>query len=153
MISRGPFTDKLLQVVAEATSKPVGDATIPAVGTELAAPPYYVQYPMPAVYSGAPLTDLNEDASFVYQWTCVSGPVPGDSKTRGARSQSEWLVDKLRQTLLGRDPGTGAWLHDLNIPGAKVYCRELDSEAGATNDPGDAIISYVIRVRFDLTPA
>jgi hypothetical protein len=39
------------------------------------------------------------------------------------------------------------------VPGAKVICRELDTEPGGTSDPSDAIMSYVQRFRFDLTAA
>ncbi|KIF66289.1 hypothetical protein HY68_36930 [Streptomyces sp. AcH 505] len=114
-------------------------------------PPYSLLYPLEAIASGAPFSDLNEDASFVYQITSVSGPDPTDPDSFGVSDQSEWMADKTRKAILGRDPTTGLWLNQLDIPGAKVVCRELDTEPGATNDPSDAIMSYVQRFRFDLT--
>jgi hypothetical protein len=45
------------------------------------------------------------------------------------------------------------WVVALTVAGAKVMCRELETEPGGTSDPTDAIISYVQRFRFDLTPA
>ena len=83
----------------------------------------------------------------------MSGPNPTIPDSRGSTDQVEWLLDRGKEAILGRDPVTGLWLHPLVIPGAKVICREPDVEPGATNDPADAIITYVTRVRFDLTPA
>jgi hypothetical protein len=148
MIARLPVTMALSALLASATNLPVGRGNKPANTN----PPYYLLYAMPADVSGAPLADEYEDASFVYQVTSVSGPDPTVQDSRGVADQAEWMADKARTAILGRDPATGLWLRTLTIPGVKVIARSLDTEAGATNDPADAIMSYVQRFRFDLTP-
>ena len=148
MIDRRPFTNALAALLASGTGMPVGRGRMPD-----GPPPYYLLYSLDSATSGAPLADENEDASFVYQVTCVSGPDPTKPGSTGSVDQAEWLADKARRAVLGRDPATGAWTSPLTIPGVKVMCREVDVEPGAVNDPADAIISYVIRFRFDLSPA
>lgn len=149
MIDRLPVTMALSALLASATNLPVGRGSKPPSIT----PPYFLLYAMPATLSGAPLADEHEDASFIYQVTTVSGPDPTKPDSRGVADQAEWMADRARKAFLGRDPATGLWLHPLTIPGAKVTARSLDVEAGGTNDPADAIMSYVQRFRFDLTPA
>ncbi|MFE6126727.1 hypothetical protein ACFQ6Q_00420 [Streptomyces sp. NPDC056437] len=149
MIPRLPFTLALSAMVESATERKVGRGRKP----EDTDPPYYLQYAMPVVRSGAPFTDLNEDASFVYQFTCVSGPDPDHPGGYGLADQTEFLADRLNTAILGRDPATGLWLHNITAPGCKVIGRSSDVEAGGTSDPGDAIMSYVLRYRFDLTSA
>lgn len=148
MIDRRPFTAALAALLASSTGMPVGRGRMPD-----AKPPYLLLYSLDGTTSGAPLADENEDASFTYQVTCVSGPDPAKPGSVGSVDQAEWLVDKVKRAILGRDTGTGQWVAPLTIPGVKVMCREPDVEPGGTNDPTDAIISYVIRFRFDLTPA
>jgi hypothetical protein len=147
MIDRLPVTMALSTLLASATNLPVGRGNKPA-GVN---PPYYLLYAIPAELSGAPLADEHEDASFVYQVTSVSGPDPAKPDSRGVADQAEWMADKARTAILGRDPATGLWLRTLTIPGVKVTGRSLDVEAGGTNDPADAIMSYVQRFRLDLT--
>lgn len=149
MIDRLPVTMALSALLASATKLPVGRGSKPAN----TIPPYYLLYSIPAEVSGAPLADEHEDASFVYQVTSVSGPDPAKQDSRGVADQAEWMADKARTAILGRDPVTGLWLRTLTIPGVKVQSRSLDVEAGGTNDPSDAIMSYVQRFRFNLTPA
>ena len=149
MIARLPVTMALSALLASATNLPVGRDSKPSG----ALPPYYLLYSIPADVSGAPLADEHEDASFVYQVTSVSGPDPTKQDSRGVADQAEWMADKARTAILGRDPTTGLWLRTLTVPGVKVTARSLDTEAGGTNDPADAIMSYVQRFRFDLTPA
>lgn len=148
MIPRLPFSLACAALLRDVSGKPVGLGRHPGV-----APPYYLQYALPAVRSGAPYSDLNEDAAFVYQITCVSGPDPTKPESHGAAEQAEWLADRANEAFLGRDPSTGLWLHDLSAPGIKVMGRSMDVEAGGTSDPGDAIMDYVLRYRFDLTSA
>lgn len=155
MIARRPVTKALAALITTATGKPcgIGEIPSPVAPATRVDPPYYILYSLDADTSGAPFADENEDASFVYQVTSVSGPDPAIPDSRGTVEQVEWLADAARAGILGRDPTTGLWLHPLVIAGANVMCREPDAEPGATNDPGDAIISYVSRFRFDLTPA
>lgn len=149
MIDRLPVTMALSALLTSATGLPVGRGSMPTGKN----PPYYLLYALPADVSGAPLADEHEDAAFVYQVTSVSGPDPSRPDSHGVADQAEWMADKVRTAILGRDPATGLWLHTLTIPGAKVIGRSLDVEAGATNDPADAIMSYVQRFRLDLTRA
>ncbi|MEV8101067.1 hypothetical protein [Streptomyces sp. NPDC088135] len=147
MIQRLPVTMALSALLTSATGLPVGRGRKP----KDTSPPYYLLYTVPADVSGAPFSDLNEDAALVYQVTSVSGPDPSDPDSHGVADQAEWMADKARTALLGRDPATGLWLHPLAVPGARVIGRTLDTEPGATNDPSDAIMSYVQRFRLDLT--
>lgn len=149
MISRRPVTMALSALLTSATGLPVGRGALPP-GQD---PPYYVLRLVDHSTSGAPLADDNEDASLVYQVDSISGPDPDISGSTGSEDQAEWMADKARQILLGRDPVTGLWLHALTVPGAKVIRRSLETEPGGTNDPADAIIHGVQRFRLDLTPA
>lgn len=149
MIARLPVTMALSALLASATGLPVGRGSKPPN----VVPPYFLLYAMPAELSGAPLADEHEDASLVYQVTSVSGPDPSKPDSRGVADQAEWMADKVRDAILGRDPATGLWLRSLAIPGAKVTGRSLDTEPGGSSDPADAIMSYVQRFRLDLTPA
>lgn len=149
MIRRQPVTVALAAMLASATSLQVGRGRQPAN----AAQHYYILYSLDTTTGGPPLADDNDDISLVYQLTSVSGPDPAKPGSSGSVDQVEWMADKARETFLGRDPVTGLWLRTLTVPGAKNTCREIDTEPGATNDPADAIISYVQRFRFDLTPA
>ncbi|MET8585742.1 hypothetical protein ABZX39_33465 [Streptomyces collinus] len=148
MIDRRKVTTALAALLAAETGKPVGLGVMPK-----ANPPYYILYSVDATVSGAPFADESEDISVVYQVTSVSGPDPKVISSTGTEDQAELLADKARTAILRRDPATGLWAAALTVPGAKVMCRELETEPGGTSDPADGIISYVQRFRFDLTPA
>lgn len=149
MIDRRPVTNAVLTMLADASKLPVGRGRIPTnPGLH-----YYVLYPLPVTVSGPPLADENEDLTVVYQVTSVSLPDPSKPGTSGSAEQVEWMADKARAAFLARNPISGRWLHELNVAGAAVMCRELDTEPGGSNDPGDAIMSYVQRFKVTLTPA
>lgn len=147
MIQRLLVTKAVAAMLADASGMPVGRGQNPK-----AEPPYYLLYSVDTNLSGAPFTDLNEDASLVYQVTAVSGPASGVISSAGYLDQAEWMADKARDAFLGRDPVTGRWKHPLTVPGYRVMCRELETEPGGTSDPTDGIISYVQRFRLDWTP-
>ncbi|MFD3516336.1 hypothetical protein [Streptomyces sp. NPDC058657] len=149
MIPVGPVTMALSALLSSASGKPVGRGRRPATFP----PPYYLLHLVDVDTTGPPLEDLNEDISLVYQVTCVSGPDPNVQGSAGSDDQAQWLADKARTALLGRNPATGAWLHPLTVSGAKVMGRRPETEPGGTSDPADAIMSHVLRVRVDLTPA
>lgn len=149
MIDRRAVTAAVAALLASYSDKPVGQSRMP-VG---AVPPYYVLYSVDTSVSGAPFADESEDMSLVYQVTSVSGPNPAVASSTGAEDQAEWLADKARRAFLERDPSTGLWLRALTVPGYTSCGRSLEIEPGGTSDPSDAIISYVQRFRFDLTPA
>jgi hypothetical protein len=148
VIDRRKVTTALAALLTSETGKPVGLGRMPQ-----ADPPYYILYSVDTAVFGAPLADESEDISVVYQVTSVSGPNPTTQSSTGTLDQAEWLADKARTAILRRDPATGLWAAALTVAGAKVMCRELETEPGGTSDPTDGIISYVQRFRFDLTPA
>ncbi|MEU0624977.1 hypothetical protein ABZ329_29470 [Streptomyces rubiginosohelvolus] len=149
MIARRPVTIALAALLASASNRPVGRGKKPPGNPQH----YYILYSLDTTLDGSPLTDENEDLSPVYQVTSVSAPDPKRPDSSGDPDQVEWMADKARETFLGRHPGTGLWLHPIVIAGVSVMGRSLDVEAGGSSDPPDAIMSYVQRFRFDLTPA
>jgi hypothetical protein len=140
VIDRGEVLAGAVTMLTAALDRPVGTARIPDGNP---APPYYVVGFAGHAVSGAPYSDLNEDASTVVQITCVAGQT----------NQALWLADRASHAFLDRVPISGQWLHDIPVTGAKVYCREVDSEPGDTSDPSAAIVSYVLRIRLGLTSA
>jgi len=147
MIRTRPFTDALAAALATASGKPVGKGRRPDGNPTN----YYILWRIDRQTSGAPFSDLNEDATLVYQVTSVSAPDPTDPGSYGTQSQLEWLEDKAREVILGRNPATGGWLHDIQADGIKVMARRADVEAGGTPDPPDGIMSSASRFAFDLT--
>ena len=147
MIRSRPFTDALAAALEAGSGKPVGKGRHP----EGQPDNYYVLWRIDRTTSGAPFSDLNEDATLIYQVTCVSAPDPADPDSFGVQSQLEWLEDKAREVILGRDPVTRTWLHDINAPGIRIMARRPDIEAGGTSDPADGIMSSASRFAFDLT--
>ncbi|MFB7867358.1 hypothetical protein [Streptomyces sp. NPDC056069] len=149
MIEKRTVTTAAIVLLTEATGLPVGRGRIPAN----AGLRYYVLYSLETDTDGPPLADEHEDLTVVYQVTSVSAPDPAKPGSAGSAEQAEWLADKVRMAFLARNPATGLWVNDLSVPGAVVRARELDTEPGGTNDPADAIMSYVQRFRVTLTPA
>ncbi|WP_432185499.1 hypothetical protein [Streptomyces tendae] len=147
MIRTRPFTDAVAAALAAGTGKPIGKGRRPD-GKPL---DYYILWRIDRQTGGAPFSDLNEDATLIYQITCVSAPDPTKPGSFGSQAQLEWLEDKARDVILGRDPATGLWLHPLTVPGIKVMARRPDIEAGGTPDPADGIMSSASRFAFDLT--
>jgi hypothetical protein len=149
MIPRLPVSIAFSDALAAASGYKVGRGRKPVN----IAPPYYLLHSITATYSGAPFSDRHEDASFIYQVTPVSGPDPAKPNSFGLADEAEFMADKAREVAYGRHPATGLWLHPLTVEGARFIARGPDVEAGGTNDPSDAIMSYVQRFRFDLTSA
>ena len=143
MIAQLPVTQAMVKLITGATGHPCGHGALPtdAAGAPV-PPPYYVLHPVQFTPDGAPLADMAEDASLIYQVTCVG--VQTD--------QGESLADRVRAAVLGRSPVTGVWQHPLTVPGVTCYGRSIDLDAGTVPDPADAIVSYVIRFRIDCTP-
>ncbi|CAL9666911.1 hypothetical protein SUDANB145_07206 (plasmid) [Streptomyces sp. enrichment culture] len=152
MISKRLVTDWVETTLATASAMPVGRGRQPADGTP---PPYYLLYSVDTQTGGAPFTDAHEDASFVYQITSVSGPDPNIPQSTADLDQLEWMADKARQTLLGRNPSTGAWSYPMNVPDVTCMTRSLDIEwggqPGGTSEQEAGIMTYVQRFRFTLT--
>ena len=154
MIEKRLVTDWVETTLATASGMPVGRGRAPSTSQP---PPYHLLYSVDTSVSGAPFADLNEDGSFVYQITHVSGPDPAVPQSTADLDQLEWMADKTRTTFLGRDPVTGLWLHPFTVTGVSCMARRLEVEwggqPGGTSEQEAAIMTYVQRVRFDLTPA
>jgi hypothetical protein len=154
VIEKRLITDWVVDTLSTASGMPVGRGRKPTDG---AAPPFYLLYSVGTSVSGAPLADMNEDAHPVYQITSVSGADTSVAQSTASQDQLEWMADKARSALLGRDPGTGLWLYPLTVPGVSCMARSLDIDLG--NQPGGTpeqeagIMTYVQRFRFDLTSA
>lgn len=148
MIDTRPFTKAFVAMLATVTGKKVGEGRRP---DDVGLSHYYIVYFITRTSDGAPVTDLNEDATLTYQITSVSGPDPTDPDSYGTQDQLQWLDDKARRAVLERNPTTGRWLNDLTAPGIKVMARAHAGEAGETPDPSDAIMSSAQRFTFTVT--
>ena len=148
MIDTHPFTKALAALIADATGKPVGEGRRPD-GSGLSH--YYILYFITRTTSGAPFSDLNEDAELTYQVTAVSGPDPSDPDSYGTQDQLQWLDDHARRAILERNPVTRQWLNDLSVSGCRVTGRAAAGEAGETPDATDAIMSSAQRFTFTVT--
>ncbi|MFD7922545.1 hypothetical protein ACFV3R_25375 [Streptomyces sp. NPDC059740] len=154
MISRRALTGAVQQLLATATGRPVGVGTVPLDAARTPAPPpYTLLYPLDYSTDDQMLADQHRGAVATYQTTFVSGPTPGQAASTGTVEQAEWLADRARTAVLDRAVGgaTG-YAQPLTVPGAVCYRREA-TEVGATSDPNDGIITYVIRFRFYLDAA
>lgn len=154
MIEKRLVTNWLVETLEAASQLPVGRGRQP---TSAAGPPYYLAYSVDTSVGGAPLADRNEQASLVYQVTSVSGPDLDVAQSTASQDQTEWMADKARTALLGRDPVTGIWLWPFTVPGVSCMTRSLDVEwggaPGGTPEQEAAIMTYVQRFRFGLTTA
>ncbi|MFJ5307478.1 hypothetical protein [Streptomyces sp. NPDC088350] len=147
MTARLPVTRALTALVEQITGRPCGVGELPRVqgksGWEPATVPYTVLDSLPAEFTGPPLWDWHADAAWSYQVTSV-----------GERAdQVEWLADRVRAGLVGRDDN--GWAYDLRIPQLRVIDRELTYDAGGepSVSAAGAIVSYVQRVTITVTPA
>ncbi|MER5302127.1 hypothetical protein ABT039_22090 [Streptomyces lasiicapitis] len=142
ILERRLATAAFTALLTAATDKPCGIGTAPHAAGRPVAPPYTVLRALPLTLSGAPFTDLNEDASTLYQVDCVAR----------LHEQAEWLADRVRAGVLSRT-ADGTWRHPLRLPGWTCYARGLDLDAGTDHDAAAAIASYPLRFRLDWTRA
>lgn len=147
MIKTRLVTNALKALLAEGSEKPVGEGVKP----EGDPSEYYILHFIDRQTYGAPYADLNEDCTLIYQVDSVSGRDVTDPDSYGTQDQMEWLVDKAREVLIGRDPVTRRWLYELAVPGGRVMGRAPDVDAGGTPDAADGIMSSASRFRLDLT--
>lgn len=142
---RRELTTALAATLATGTGKPVGVGKAPeawdlAVG-------YYVLYSIDGgEFYGPPLTAPESDGEIVYQVTSV-----------GSRQDHvEWLSDRARATLLGRDSG-GAFQVVIAPPAGWVVAdrRSEGGFSGASYDglPPNQVWSGIERYVICVTPA
>lgn len=152
MIEKRLVTNWVVETLSTASGKPVGRGRQPSGVDD---PPYYLVYSVDTSVSGAPFADRSEQASLVYQVTSVSGPDLDVAQSTATQEQTEWLADKARTAILGRDPATGLWLHPFTVPGISCMTRTLETEwgggPGGTPEQEAAIMTYAQRFRFGLT--
>lgn len=139
MISRIDVTDAVLAVLrAGIEDKEIGDHQAPGDSTtELPNVPYAVVYAIPGGdVDGPPLGDMFEDASMVYQVTSVGE----------RRNQCEWMAEKVREVLVGRD--SGGYSTEIAVDGAVVVGREVSFVGGVTleGDRFNATEQYVLHL-------
>lgn len=155
MIQRQTVTKSVAQLLATATGKPVGVGKVPinAATGQPYPPPYTLLYPLDHDSTDGTLADRGAAAVSTYQATFVSGPVPGQSNSAGTVEQAEWLADKGRTGVMARPAdGSPGYVNPITIPGINCFYREA-TDAGATSDQNDAIMTTVIRFRFHLETA
>lgn len=115
-------TDALIALIATATGRPVGDATLPTA----ADPPFAVVYQLPGgEFWGPDYTAPQAGAALVYQVTSVAHH----------RADAEAHADVIRHALCDRN-GDGAFITALAAAGLVVLDRELVSYGGVTSDRG-----------------
>lgn len=152
MIEKRLVTNWVVATLGAASGMPVGRGRQPTDGK---APPFHLVYSLDINLGGAPLADLNEQASPVYQITHVSGPDPAVAESTTSQEQLEWMADKARTAFLGRNPATGLWLYPFTVPGVSCMSRTLEIEPGGipggTPEQESGIMTYVQRFRFGLT--
>lgn len=151
MIERQMVTKAFGAFLATVTGKPVGYGKVPinpATGRPY-PPPYTLLYSLDHSSSDGTLGDNGSAAVSTYQATCVSGPVPGQADSAGTVEQVEWLADKARTGVMARPANGTGYTNPITIPGITCFHREA-SDAGATPDENDAIITSVIRFRLSL---
>ncbi|MFJ3043604.1 hypothetical protein [Streptomyces tendae] len=151
MIQRLPVTQGIQTLLASLTGKPVGLRSVPldSSGSPV-PPPYTILYPLDRTDDTQTLADNQTAAVLDYQATFVSGPTPGVPNSRGGDEQAQWMADRGWKVVDRPANGAPGYTHPLNV-GAGVNCwRREAREAGGTSDPGDAIITSVIRYRLFL---
>ncbi|MGI5526807.1 hypothetical protein ACQEVX_05070 [Streptomyces syringium] len=138
MISHASITEALRTMLEEAVGKPCGRGALPSPGGKPAPLPYLVLYPLGVHVGGAPLADLSEDATLIFQVTVVA------SRT----DQAEWLADRVRAGVLDR-ASSGQWVNPILLPAGEVWARELLADEGADQSSADdGVVTYVQQYRL-----
>lgn len=151
MIDRLPVTDGLVTLLEVLTGHPVGRRTAPLddTGNPL-PPPYTLLYPLDRTDDTGTVADDGRCTVLDYQATFVSGPVPGQTDSRGGDEQAQWMADKGWKVVERPTDGSTGYAHPLDAgPGVSCWRREA-REAGGTSEQSDAIMTSVIRYRLYL---
>lgn len=115
VVQRRLVTAGLITMVASGTSRPCGDHRSPATGV-LADGYTYVYSIDGGQYDGPPLWSPESDAVLIYQITSVGS----------TREQVEWLADRVRLTLVSRNPLGSFQVAFPSLAGLQVVHREPD---------------------------
>lgn len=115
-------TTAVVDLIASATSRPIGDADLPTA----ADPPFAVVYLLPGGDTWGPdYIDPHAAAALVYQVTSVAV----------RRNDAESFADIVRHALLDRD-GDGRFVNQMPVADHVVLDRELISFGGIDSERG-----------------
>lgn len=139
ILPRKELTKALRAALAAATGRPFGTGKAPS-----GAKPYGILYPISGGgFSGPPLANPDEDATCIYQVTCVGIKV----------DSVEWLADRVRRTILGRG-ATGEFISPIAAPaGWAIIDRRPDTGPGGVDAAKEALYQQADRYALFLTPA
>lgn len=120
--STAGITQALVDLLAAATARPVGDGTLPTA----ADPPFAVVYPLNAgLFWGPDYVAPQAASALSYQVTAVDV----------SRAGVEAFADSIRHALLDRN-ADGAFITPLVVAGLAVLDRELTAYGGVVFDRG-----------------
>ncbi|HEX9991353.1 MAG TPA: hypothetical protein VGB14_00355 [Acidimicrobiales bacterium] len=136
MNDRRKVTQALIDMLAAATTRPVGDLDRPPAGVE----PFAVVYPIPGGSSDGPAQWPHADVDRVYQVSSVGKD----------RWQAEWMADKVRAAILGRN-GNGAYVNPITVDGVVVFERDEYAQGAPIRE--GALVSIGDRYVLRTTPA
>lgn len=151
VLYRHNVTDALIAALAAGTGKPVGDIDAPGPAGQKPPDAYLIVDHTAGGRAVGDAADPHGASQFVYQVTAVARE----------RWKAEALAGKAYEVLLGKVPGTGAFLHDIDAytvnGGAKsltvdrglvVWWRDLDSDGGHQAEGGvsNVAMRYVLHV-------
>lgn len=141
VLDQRKVTTNLVTMLQAATSRPGADMVPP----EAAELPYFFVIPIAGGpdSSGPALTAPDADVGVVYQVTSVGA----------RRDQSEWMADKVRQAILGRNPDGSFVVAFPVVPGLSVADRRPDGGRPGTDRQGDGRYATPERYVLHLTPS
>lgn len=136
------LTTTLVEWIARHCGSPVGDATAPHSGDDVANvadPPYAILYPVNGgdLY-GPPMGFRAADATFEYQVTTVGL----------RRDHTQWLGNRIREVIIGQAEDF-SFRYPLIVPGMVVMDRVLSGPPGGVAPEGklfNMVESYFIKV-------
>lgn len=135
MIDPGEIVNAVIEALAAATGRPVGDGKAPPDRSL----PYHVVRTIPGGSTDGSMGDPNADLELPIQIDTVAG----------TRDGADHGATRARSVILGRLNGT--WAVPLEGEGWRVYFREHDGYGGADGE-GEVYLAPE-RYRLHVTPA